>query len=132
MDSLGGNRSVYLCCLQIGVSEHTAYRLYRYTCRERDERCKGVAGHVKCQRAFHADVSLYVMHAIVDNVLCRYIKDKSRPYSSVTIHDCQSRRKHLYTVRGLGLHPPALDADLALFQDDIFLPEIAHIGDCQT
>ena len=80
MDSLGGNRRIYLCCSQVGVSEHTAHRFDRYTCRECDKRSKGVASHVKGQWAFHADVSLYVVHAIEDNVGSRHIKDKTCPY----------------------------------------------------
>ena len=46
MDSLGGNNCIDLCCSQICVSEHTAHRFYRYTRRECDERCKGVASFI--------------------------------------------------------------------------------------
>lgn len=131
MDSLGGNRRIYLCCSQIGMSEHTAHRLDRYTCRERDKRSKGVPGHVKGQRSFHADVSLYVVHAIEDNVGGRYVKDKTCTFSPIPLHYRPSGGKYLYTIRGLGLHSPALDAELALFQDDVFLPEIADIRNCK-
>ena len=127
MDSLGGNNCIDLCCSQICVSEHTAHRFYRYTRRECDERCKGVASHVKGQRSFHPDVSLYVVHAIEDNVSSRHVKNKTCPYASIAIHNFQSRRKYLYTIRGLGLHASALDAEFAFFSDDILLPKIADI-----
>ena len=87
--------------------------------------------HVKGQRAFHADVSLYEVHAVVDNVGGRHVKDKAYTLSPVPLHNRQHRRKHLHTVGSLGLHAPALDTDLALFQDDVFLSEIVHIRDCQ-
>ena len=128
MDSLGGNRCIYLCCSQVGVSEHATHRFNRNACRERDERCKGVASHVKGQRAFHADVSLYVVHAVVDDVGSRHVKDKACTLPSVTLHYRPSRRKYLYTVRSLGLHASALDAEFAFFQDNVFLPKIADIG----
>ena len=132
MDSHGGNSCISLCCSQICVSEHTAHRFYRYTRRECDERSKGVASHVKGQRSFHPDVSLYVVHAIENNVGGRHIKDKTSPYASIAIHDSQCRGKHLDTVWCLGLHAPTLDADFAFFQDDVFLPKIADIGNCQS
>ena len=116
MDSFGGNRCIYLCCSQVGVSEHTAHRFDRNACRERDKRSKGMASHVEGQRSLHADVSLYVVHTIEDNVGGRHVKDKACPYPSLTIHDSQRRGKHLYTIRGLGLHASALDAEFALFQ----------------
>ena len=132
MDSLGGNSCIDLCCSQICVSEHTAHRFYRYTRRECDERSKGVASHVKGQRSFHPDVSLYVVHSIEDNVGSRHVKNKTCPYASIAIHNCQSRKKYLYTVRALGLHASALDAEFTLFQDDVFLSEIAHVRDSQS
>ena len=132
MDSFGGNRRIDLCCPEVGMSEHTAHRFNRNACRERDERCKGVASHVKGQRAFHADVSPYIVHAIEYNVSSRDIKYKASPYPSIAIHDCQRRGKHLYTVRGLGFHSPALDAEFAFFQDDVLFPKIADVGDCQS
>ena len=58
-------------------------------------------------------------------------KTKACPYPSITIHDSQRRGKHLYTIRSFGLHSPTLDAEFALFQDDIFLPKITDIGDSQ-
>ena len=132
MDSFGGNRCINLCCSQIGVSEHTAHRFNRYTRRECDERCKGVASHVKGQRAFHADVSLYVVHTIEDNVGGRQVKDKPCTLSSVPLHYRPSRRKYLYTVRGLSFHASALDAEFAFFQDDVLFPKITDVGDCQS
>ena len=83
MDSLGGNNCIDLCCSQICVSEHTAHRFYRYTRRECDERCKGMAGHVEGQWTFHADISLYVVHAIENNIGGRHVKDKACTLSSV-------------------------------------------------
>ena len=132
MDSLGGNSCINLCCSQICVSEHTAHRFDRYTRRECDERCKGVPSHVEGQWAFHADVSLYVVHAIENNICGRYVKDKACTLSSVPLHYRPSRRKYLYTIRSFGLHSAALDAEFAFFQDDVFLPKITDVGDCQT
>ena len=113
------------------MSEHTAHRFDRNACRERDKRSKGMASHVKGQRSFHADISLYVVHTIEDNVGSWNVKDKACPYPSITIHDSQRRGKHLYTIRGLGLHASALDAEFALFQDNVFLPKITDVGDSQ-
>lgn len=36
-----------------------------------------MASHVKGQRSFHTDVSLYVVHAVENNVGSRHIKDKT-------------------------------------------------------
>ena len=88
--------------------------------------------HVKGQRSFHADVSLYVVHAIEDNVGGRHVKDKTGTLSSVPFHYRPSRGKYLYTVRSLGLHSPALDAEFAFFQNDVFLPKITDIGNSQS
>ena len=88
--------------------------------------------HVEGQRAAHADVSLYVVHAIEDDICSRNIKYKTSLYASIAIHDSQRGGKYLYTVRGLGLHPSALDAEFAFFSDDILLPKIADIGDSQA
>src|SRR3712207_3384430 len=131
MDSLGGNRCIDLCCSQVGMSEHTAHCLYRHASRERNKRSKGVSCHVKGQRRLHADVSLYVVHAVVDDVSSRHVKDKTCTLSSVPLHNRPSRRKYLHTVWGLGLHSPALDAEFALFQDDVFLPKITDIRNCK-
>ena len=131
MYSFGGNRCIYLCCSQVGVSEHTAHRFNRYTCRKRDKRCKGVSCHVKGQRSFHTDISLYIVHAIEDNVGGWNVKDKACPYPSITIYDSLRRGKHLYTIRSFGFHSPALDAEFAFFQNDVFLPKITDVGDCQ-
>ena len=87
--------------------------------------------HVKGQRAFHADVSLYVVHAIENNVGGRHIKDKTSPYASIAIHDGQCRGKHLDTVWCLGLHSSTLDAEFSFFQHDVFLTKITDIRDCQ-
>ena len=132
MDSLGGNSCINLCCSQICVSEHTAHRFNRYTCRKRDKRCKGVSCHVKGQRSFHTDISLYIVHAIEDNVGGWNVKDKACTLSPVPLHYRPSRRKYLYTIRSLGFHSPALDAEFAFFQNDVFLPKITDVGDCQT
>ena len=37
--------------------------------------------------------------------------------------------KYLYMIRGLGLHSSALDAEFAFLQDNVFLSQIADIGD---
>ena len=132
MDSLGGISCIDLCCSQICASEHTAHRFDRYTCREYDERCKGVASHVKGQRSFHPDVSLYVVHAIENNIGSRHVKDKACTLSPVPLHYRPSRGKYLHTIRSLCLHASALDAELAFFQHDVFLPKITDVGDCQT
>ena len=87
--------------------------------------------HVEGQWAFHTDVSLYVVHAIENNVGSRNIKYKTSPYASIAIHDSQRRGKYLYTVRCLGLHASALDAEFSFFQHDVFLTKIADIRDCQ-
>ena len=87
---------------------------------------------MKGQRTFHADVSLYVVHAIEDNVGGRHVKDKTCTLSSVPLHYRPSRGKYLYTIRGLGLHSSALDAEFTLFKDDVFLSEIAHVRDSQS
>ena len=87
---------------------------------------------MKGQRSFHTDISLYIVHAIEDNVGGWNVKDKACPYPSITIHDSLRRGKHLYTIRSFGFHSPALDAEFAFFQNDVFLSEIADIGDCQT
>ena len=82
---------------------------------------------VEGQRSFHADVSLYVVHTIEDDVVSRHIKDKICTFSPVPLHYDPSRRKYLYTIRGLGLHSSALDADFAFFPDDVFLPKISDV-----
>ena len=87
--------------------------------------------HVKGQRTFHTDVSLYVVHAVDNNVGGWHVKDKTRTLSPVPLHYCPSRRKHLHTVRCLGLHTSALDAEFAFFQDDVFLPKITDIRNCK-
>ena len=82
---------------------------------------------MKGQRSFHPDVSLYVVHAIEDNVSSRHVKNKTCPYASIAIHNFQSRRKYLYTIRGLGLHASALDAEFTLFKDDVFLSDVRNL-----
>lgn len=64
---------------------------------------------MKSQPAINTDVSLYVIHAVENNVSSRYVN----------------------TVWSLGLHTSAFDED-ALLQDDVFLSEITNIRDCQT
>ena len=81
------------------------------------------------QRALQADVSLYVVHAVVDDVGSRHVKDKACTLSSVPLHNRQRRRKHLHTVGSLGLHASALDAEFAFLCDEVLLPQVADIGD---
>ena len=59
-----------------------------------------VAGHVKGQRAFHADVSLYVVHAIEDNVGSRHVKDKACTLSPCTAP--LSPKQEEVPVHGMG------------------------------
>ena len=86
---------------------------------------------MKGQRAFHADVSLYVVHAIENNICGRHVKDKACTLSPIPLYYRPSRGKYLYTIRGLGLHSSALDAEFAFFSDDMLLPKIADVGDGQ-
>ena len=63
-----GYLSVDLCRTDIAVSEYLAERFHRNTIGKAYCGRKGVASHVKGQRSFHPDVSLYVVYAIEDNV----------------------------------------------------------------
>lgn len=63
-----GYLSVDLCRADITVSEHLAECFHWYAVGKAYCGRECVPSHVKGQRSFHADVSLYVVYAIEDNV----------------------------------------------------------------
>ena len=62
-----------------------------------------MASHVKGQRGFHTDTSLYVVHRIVNHVSWGNVKHISRTSAPISFHNGLGWGENYYAKRGLRL-----------------------------